>query len=57
MAFIKCIAEAELKNYATLEEVNFESSDSVIGKIFRYIMKSQKDNMDTLCCIAAHMFK
>ena len=57
MAVCEGILDLELKNYTQLEDVNFLSKDSVVGKIFKLIMKSQETNIDTLCSLACHVIK
>ena len=55
LSLIQQILDKELSKYRKLSEVDFTSPNSLIRKLFMRIMKSQETNIDTICCIVAHM--
>lgn len=57
MAACEGIIEYELKQYSTLEEVDFLAKESVVGKIVKLIFKQQETNTDTVCSLACHIIK
>ena len=40
---------------SSIGEVNFLDDDSLTGKLFYRIFKSQEKNVDTVCCMLAHL--
>ena len=55
ISFIKQIINHELGKFKDLKKVDFHRDDSLIGKLFYRVFKSQEKNMDTICCILAEL--
>ena len=54
ISFIKQVIPQELEGMR-LRDIDFTKKDSLIGKLFHRIFKSQERNMDTVCSILAHL--
>lgn len=55
ISFVQKIVAEELKNVASIEKVDFLSNESVVGRLFYRVFKSQEKNVDTVCSILAHL--
>ena len=57
ISLIQQILATELKHnqWECIDHVDFTRPDSLVRKLFTRIMKSQETNVDTICCIVAHM--
>ena len=55
ISLIQRILSTELEQYQDLKDVDFTGENSLVRKLFTRIMKSQETNVDTICCIVAHM--
>lgn len=55
ISFIKKTIKLELQDVQSLKDVDFLKESSLIGKLFYRILKSQERNMDTICCMLAHL--
>ena len=54
LSIMKKILPVELHN-KKLTEIDFLSSESLTGKIFKYIFKSQSINLDSIGTFVAHL--
>lgn len=55
ISFIKNIIKQEISDATTLDKIDFLADDSLIGRLFYRILKSQEKNVDTICSILAHL--
>ena len=55
ISFVQKIVAEELKNVASIEKVDFLSNESLVGRLFYRVFKSQEKNVDTVCSILAHL--
>mmetsp|Transcript_11876 Transcript_11876/g.14122 ORF Transcript_11876/g.14122 Transcript_11876/m.14122 type:complete len:90 (+) Transcript_11876:175-444(+) len=55
VSFLKHVIVDEIRGKKTVKQVDFTSDDSLIGKLFYRILKSQERNVDTVCSMLAHM--
>ena len=55
ISLIQQILATELEQYHYIDHVDFTHENSLVRKLFTRIMKSQETNVDTICCIVAHM--
>ena len=55
ISFIKHTIKGELAEFRSLDQVDFLDNDSMIGRLFYRIFKSQQKNVDTVCSILAHL--
>ena len=55
ISFIKNIIHSEISKAKSLNDIDFLAEDSLIGRLFYRILKSQEKNVDTICSILAHL--
>ena len=55
ISLIRPVALDEISKCRTIDDVDFDDKNSLVGKLFRRIFKSQETNIDSLCCIVADM--
>lgn len=55
LSVIKEIIPNEFKKFKSLDEVDLLSDQCLIGKLFKYIFKSQNTNVDSISCFVAHI--
>ena len=55
ISFLSHVIQKEIGSKKAVKQVDFLSDDSIIGKLFYRILKSQERNVDTVCSMLAHM--
>lgn len=55
LSVVKEIIPNEFKKFKNLDEVDLLSDQCLIGKVFKYIFKSQNTNVDSISCFVSHI--